>query len=451
MERVSRKMMERIPPHNNEAEMSVLGAAMLSKDALFDIMEVVRARDFYSEIHGEIFEVITSLYRSSKPVDTVTVSEELKKRNSLDMVGGRAYVFSLASGVPSTANAGEYAKIVAEKATLRQLILASSEILDMGYKEKIEAAEAIDIAEQKIFEIAQSRQTKDVANIRDVLDQNLNMIDENSKLDGKVTGVPSGFSDYDKRFGGFQKSELIILAARPSMGKTAFALNVAQQAALKGGAKVLLFSLEMAKEQLGLRLLAMESRIDAQKLKMGELEGSEWEQLSAAIDTLSKGELYLDDTPGITVSEIKNKCRRLKAEKGLDLVFIDYLQLMTFEGRAESRQQEITALSRYLKQLAREIDCPVIVLSQLSRAPEQRSDHTPVLSDLRESGSIEQDADIVVFLFRDEYYTRENSAKPGVCEVIVAKNRSGPTGSIELTWLSHYTKFVDKSNIGGAF
>jgi replicative DNA helicase len=290
-----------------------------------------------------------------------------------------------------------------------------------------------------------------VANIRDVLDQNLNMIDENSKLDGKVTGVPSGFSDYDKRFGGFQKSELIILAARPSMGKTAFALNVAQQAALKGGAKVLLFSLEMAKEQLGLRLLAMESRIDAQKLKMGELEGSEWEQLSAAIDTLSKGELYLDDTPGITVSEIKNKCRRLKAEKGLDLVFIDYLQLMTFEGRAESRQQEITALSRYLKQLAREIDCPVIVLSQLSRAPEQRSDHTPVLSDLRESGSIEQDADIVVFLFRDEYYTRENSAKPGVCEVIVAKNRSGPTGSIELTWLSHYTKFVDKSNIGGAF
>jgi replicative DNA helicase len=444
-------MIQRIPPHNNEAEMSVLGAAMLSKDALFDIMEVVRAKDFYSEIHREIFDVITLLYRASKPVDTVTVSEELKKRNSLDMVGGRAYVFSLASGVPSTANAGEYAKIVAEKATLRQLILASSEILDMGYKEKIEAAEAIDIAEQKIFEIAQARQTKEVASIRDVLDQNLNMIDENSKLEGKVTGVSSGFSDYDKKFGGFQKSELIILAARPSMGKTAFALNVAQQASLKGGAKVLLFSLEMAKEQLGLRLLAMESRIDSQKLKMGELENSEWEQLSAAIDTLSKGQLYLDDTPGITVSEIKNKCRRLKAEKGLDLVFIDYLQLMTFEGRAESRQQEITALSRYLKQLAREIDCPVIVLSQLSRAPEQRSDHTPVLSDLRESGSIEQDADIVVFLYRDEYYTRENSTKPGVCDIIVAKNRSGPTGSIELTWLSNYTKFVDKSNIGGGF
>lgn len=442
-------MIERIPPHNNEAEMSVLGAAMLSKNALLDIMEAVGSRDFYSEIHKEIFEVITLLYRGSRPVDTVTVAEELKKRNSLDMVGGRAYVFSLASGVPSTANAGEYGKIVAEKASLRNLIEASTEIIDLGYKEKIQASEAIDRAEQKIFDIAKSRQNKDVASIREVLDQNLNTIDENCKMKGQIMGIPSGFADYDRTFGGFQKSELIIVAARPSMGKTSLALNIAQQAALKSKAKVLIFSLEMSKEQLGLRLLSMESRIESNRLKVGDLEGPEWEQLSRAVDTITKGEMFIDDTPGILFSEIKNKCRRLKAEKGLDLILIDYLQLMSFEGRAENRQQEITSLSRYMKQLAREIDCPVIVLSQLSRAPELRKPHIPILSDLRESGSIEQDADIVIFLYRDDYYNVDDSEKPGVCDLIIAKNRSGPTGKVELTWLSNYTKFVDKSNLGG--
>lgn len=442
-------MIERIPPHNNEAEMSVLGAAMLSKNALLDIMEAVRSRDFYSEIHKEIFEVITLLYRGSRPIDTVTVAEELKKRNSLDMVGGRAYVFSLASGVPSTANAGEYGKIVAEKASLRNLIEASTEIIDLGYTEKIQASEAIDRAEQKILDIAKSRQNKDVASIREVLDQNLNTIDENSKMKGQVMGIPSGFADYDRTFGGFQKSELIIVAARPSMGKTSLALNIAQQAALKNKAKVLIFSLEMSKEQLGLRLLSMESRIESNRLKVGDLEGSEWEQLSRAVDTITKGEMFIDDTPGILFSEIKNKCRRLKAEKGLDLILIDYLQLMSFEGRAENRQQEITSLSRYMKQLAREMDCPVIVLSQLSRAPELRKPHIPILSDLRESGSIEQDADIVIFLYRDDYYNVDDSEKPGVCDLIIAKNRSGPTGKVELTWLSYYTKFVDKSNLGG--
>lgn len=444
-------MIERIPPHNNEAETSVLGAAMLSKNALLDIMEVVRSQDFYSEIHREIFEVITLLYRASRPVDTVTVAEELKKRNSLDMVGGRAYVFSLASGVPTTANAGEYGKIVAEKANLRKLIEVSTEIIDLGYKEKIEAGKAIDIAEQKIFDIARSRQTKDVASITEVLNQNLNSIDKNREMKGKIMGVPSGFADYDRTFGGFQNSELIIIAARPSMGKTSLALNIAQQAALKSQARVLVFSLEMSKEQLGLRLLSMESRIESNRLKIGDLEPDEWENLNVAVDTITKGELFIDDTPGIFFSEIKNKCRRLKAEKGLDLIIIDYLQLMSFEGRAENRQQEITALSRYMKQLAREIDCPVIVLSQLSRAPEMRKPHIPILSDLRESGSIEQDADIVIFLYRDDYYNVEDSEKPGVCDLIIAKNRSGPTGKVELTWLSNYTKFVDKSSLGGDF
>ncbi len=442
-------MIERIPPHNTEAEMSVLGAAMLSKNALLDIMEVVGSKDFYSEIHKEIFEVITLLYRASRPVDTVTVAEELKKRNSLDMVGGRAYVFSLASGVPTTANAGEYGKIVAEKASLRKLIEVSTEIIDLGYKEKTQASELIDSAEQKIFDVARSRQNKDVASIREVLDQNLNSIDENCKLKGQVMGIPSGFTDYDRTFGGFQNSELIIVAARPSMGKTSLALNIAQQAALKSKAKVLIFSLEMSKEQLGLRLLSMESRIESNRLKIGDLEGDEWEQLSRAVDTITKGEMFIDDTPGILFSEIKNKCRRLKAENGLDLILIDYLQLMSFEGRAENRQQEISSLSRNMKQLAREIDCPVIVLSQLSRAPELRKPHIPILSDLRESGSIEQDADIVIFLYRDDYYNVDDSEKPGVCDLIIAKNRSGPTGKVELTWLSNYTKFVDKSGLGG--
>lgn len=442
-------MIERIPPHNTEAEMSVLGAAMLSKNALLDIMEVVGSKDFYSEIHKEIFEVITLLYRASRPVDTVTVAEELKKRNSLDMVGGRAYVFSLASGVPTTANAGEYGKIVAEKASLRKLIEVSTEIIDLGYKEKTQASELIDSAEQKIFDVARSRQNKDVASIREVLDQNLNSIDENCKMKGQVMGIPSGFTDYDRTFGGFQNSELIIVAARPSMGKTSLALNIAQQAALKSKAKVLIFSLEMSKEQLGLRLLSMESRIESNRLKIGDLEGDEWEQLSRAVDTITKGEMFIDDTPGILFSEIKNKCRRLKAENGLDLILIDYLQLMSFEGRAENRQQEISSLSRNMKQLAREIDCPVIVLSQLSRAPELRKPHIPILSDLRESGSIEQDADIVIFLYRDDYYNVDDSEKPGVCDLIIAKNRSGPTGKVELTWLSNYTKFVDKSGLGG--
>lgn len=444
-------MIERIPPHNNEAEMSVLGAAMLSKDVLLDIMESVRSKDFYSEIHKEIFEAITLLYRSSRPIDTVTVAEELKKRNSLDMVGGRAYVFSLAAAVPTTANAGEYGKIVAEKANLRRLIEASNEIIELGYREKIDPSEAIDIAEQKIFEIAKSRQSKDVTPIRDVLDENLNTIDENFKNKGQIMGIPSGFTDYDKIFGGFQKSELIIVAARPSMGKTSLALNIAQHAALKSKAKVLIFSLEMSKEQLGLRLLSMESRIESNRLKIGDLEGNEWEQLSRAVDTITKGELFIDDSPGILFSEIKNKCRRLKAEKGLDLILIDYLQLMSFEGRAENRQQEISYLSRYMKQLAREIECPVIVLSQLSRAPELRKPHIPILSDLRESGSIEQDADIVIFLYRDDYYNVEDSDRPGVCDLIISKNRSGPTGKVELTWLGNYTKFVDKSGLGGDF
>jgi len=438
---------ERIPPHNDDAEKSVLGSVLLDKDALYEVLEILKPEDFYSEMHKEIYSAVIELYRKSQPVDILTVSEELKKRKSLEMVGGRAYIAMLSTAVPSTSNAGEYAKIIAEKAILRKLIGTASDIIEKGYQERMSSSEVLDFAERGIFEIAQARQTKDFALIKDVLWENIAKIDEMSKLEGNITGLTTGFIDLDGKTSGLQKSDLIMLAARPAMGKTAFALNIAQQAAIKSKAKVLIFSLEMSRDQLGQRMLSMESRIEMQKLKTGNLERKDWDQIHIALDTLSKTSIYIDDTPGITAMEIKNKCRRLKAEKGLDLIVIDYLQLMAFEGRSESRQQEITALSRFLKLLAREMDCPVIVLSQLSRAPEQRTDHRPILSDLRESGSIEQDADIVMFLYRDEYYNPETTDKPNVCEVIIAKQRSGPTGTVELTWLGKYTRFVDKSRL----
>jgi replicative DNA helicase len=438
--------MERVPPHSADAEKSVLGSIILDKEALYEVLEILKTEDFYSDMHREIYQAIIALYRKNEPVDMLTVSEELKKRNTLEMVGGRSYIAMLSSVVPSTSNAAQYAGIVGEKAVLRRLINVSSEIMEQAYREKTEPETVLDHAEQAIFEIALSRQKKDFELLKEVLYTNLNRIDEVSKLDGGLTGITSGFSELDKKTSGLQKSDLIIIAARPSMGKTAFALNVATQAALKGKAGVLVFSLEMSKEQLGQRLLAMEARVDMQKLKTGKLEHSDWDQISSAIDKLSSANIYIDDTPGISILEMKNKSRRLKAEKGLDLIIIDYLQLMSLGDRVESRQQEITALSRYLKQLAREMECPVIVLSQLSRAPEQRSDHRPVLSDLRESGSIEQDADIVMFLYRDEYYNQETD-KPNICEVNIAKQRSGPTGMFEITWLGKYTRFVDTSRI----
>lgn len=437
--------MERIPPHNDDAEKSVLGSIILDRDVLFEVLEFLKPEDFYSEMHKEIFAAIFELNRKSEPVDTLTVAEELKKRKSLEMVGGRAYIAFLSTVVPSTSNAGQYAKIVAQKAILRRLISTASEIIEKAYQEKMEPDTVLDFAEQAIFEIAQARQGKDYQPLKDILWDNISKIDEMSKLEGNLTGVTTGYIDLDEKTSGLQRSELIVLAARPSMGKTAFALNIAQHAATKGQAKVLIFSLEMSRELLGQRMLSMESRVDIQKLKKGSLDRKDWDQIHIALDNLSKTDIFIDDTPGINLMEIKNKCRRLKAEKGLDLIILDYLQLMNYEGRSESRQQEITSLSRALKQLARELDCPVLVLSQLSRAPEQRQDHKPVLSDLRESGSIEQDADIVMFLYRDEYYTREASEKPNVCEVIIAKQRNGPTGSLELTWLSKYTRFVDKS------
>ena len=405
---------------------------------------LLTTEDFYNESHREIFKAIWELYKENIAVDMLTVCEELKKRKALDMVGGRAYIATLTAEVPSTSNASEYAKIVAEKAILRQMIKTSEDISDKGYEAKMDAAEILDYAESGIFRIGQRRQKSDYSKIQDVLLNNIKIIDNAARNKDKIVGIPTGFKDLDEKTSGFQRSDLVIVAARPAMGKTAFALNIAQQSAVKHGSSVIIFSLEMSKEQLGQRLLAMQARVEMQKLKQGDLDRKDWDRITMALDELNSTNIVIDDTPGISIMEMRNKCRRLKAEQGLDLIVIDYLQLMSMQGKSDNRQQEISTISRNLKLLAREMDCALIVLSQLSRAPEQRQDHRPILSDLRESGSIEQDADIVIFLYRDDYYN-ENSEKPGVCEVNIAKHRSGPTDKIELTWVSRYTKFSDKA------
>ena len=436
-------MAERIPPHNEEAERSVLGAVMLNREVLFDVLEQVKEDDFYNSSNKEIFAAILELYKDNKAVDVLTVSEELKKRGVLQMVGGRAYVAQLTLDVPSTVNAAEYAKIVSEKATLRKMISASEDITDKGYRANMDAHEILDYAEKSIFSIAQRNQKSDYSDVQSVLLTNIQEIDKAAQNQGKVLGTPTGFRDLDDKLNGLQRSNLVIIAARPAMGKTAFALNIAQQSAVKEGSVVMIFSLEMSKEQLGQRLLSSQARVESSKLQRGSLDKKDWDRVNLALDEMQKAKIFIDDTPGISLIEIRNKCRRLKAEKGLDLIVIDYLQLMSSPEKSDNRQVEISAISRNLKLLAREMDCPVIALSQLSRAPEQRPDHRPNLSDLRESGAIEQDADVVMFLYRDEYYNKETSEKPGVCEINIAKNRSGPTETVELTWVARYTKFSD--------
>ncbi|MCQ2544950.1 MAG: replicative DNA helicase [Clostridia bacterium] len=440
-------MEERIPPHNLDAEKSVLGAALLSNDALYEVLELLKPVDFYDPNHKEIFQAIFELARKNSPIDALTVSNELDKRGSLNMVGGRAYVASLATATPTTANAAEYGKIVAEKAVVRRLIAKADEIVTMGYDKSVEAVQLMDYAENGIFDISQNGMKGSYTQLKDILMSNVEAIDQAAKLDGGLTGVTTGFKDLNEKTSGWHNSDLIILAARPAMGKTAFALSLAQNAALKGDKTVLIFSLEMPKVQISERMLSMESKVEMQKIKTGKLDRRDWDDLTAAMETLSSARIFIDDTPGNTLMEMKSKCRRLKAEGALDLVIIDYLQLMTPEGRADSRVQEVSIITRNLKLLARELDCPVIVLSQLSRGPEQRTDHRPMLSDLRESGSIEQDADIVMFLYRDEYYN-EDTDSPGECEVIIAKQRRGPVGTVKLAWLDKITKFVDSAGSG---
>ncbi|WZL73109.1 replicative DNA helicase [Clostridiaceae bacterium 35-E11] len=432
----------RIPPHNIDAEQSVLGAMLLDKEAIINAAEIIGGEDFYKEAHKEIFGAMLELYNRDEPVDLVTLSEELNQRQTLEAIGGITYLTSLSSAVPTTTNVKYYAKIVEEKAILRRLIKTSSEILEKGYQAEEEVNNILDLAEKSIFDISQKRSQEGFSPIKEVLLESFNKIEELYQNKGGITGLTTGFVDIDRKTSGLQKSDLILVAARPSMGKTAFSINVAQNAAIKADASVAIFSLEMSKEQLVQRMLSSESHIEIQKIRTGTLNEDEWPRLAKAMGPLAQAKVFIDDTPGISLMEMKAKCRRLKMEQGLDMVLIDYLQLMSGDGRTESRQQEISNISRGLKGLAREMDCPVVALSQLSRAPEMRADHRPILSDLRESGAIEQDADIVMFLYRDEYY-HPDSEKRNIGEVIIAKQRNGSTGTVELAWLGQFTKFAN--------
>ncbi|MBQ1580610.1 MAG: replicative DNA helicase [Firmicutes bacterium] len=437
--------MERIPPHSDEAEKSVLGAVLIDKETFFAVSEILKPDDFYPESHKEIYHSMLDLYQRSEPIDVVTVSESLKRRNSLEAVGGRAYIAFLSTVVPTTANAVQYARIVAEKAMLRRLIAAAGDIVEKSYEEKLESEKVLDFAEASIFDIAKTRQTTEYSDLKDVLSVNLEAIKAAKENGGALPGLPTRFKDLDNKLNGLHKSDLIIIAARPSMGKTAFALNIAQNVALKEDKRVVIFSLEMAKEALGMRLISMDSRVDSKRLEIGDLSDEDLNDVLDSIGRMSEKDIIIDATPGIGVMEMRNKCRRINAERKIDLIVVDYLQIMSADIQSESRQQEVSNISRYLKQLAREMECPVIVLSQLSRASEKRQgSHRPMLSDLRDSGAIEQDADVVMFLHREDYYRTAEEEPDNICEVIIAKQRNGETGTVRLTWIPRFTKFVDR-------
>ena len=433
----------RIPPHSVEAEQSVLGSILLDKDAMISVSETLIPEDFYKEAHRVIYECMLKLYNNQSEIDLITLADELRDQGYLDDIGGIAYITSLSTIVPTTSNIKYYINIVKEKSISRQLISAANDIINLGYDSSTKVEDVLENAEKKIFDISQERTPNDFQPINQVLTETLSMLEKLYEEKSDVTGLTTGFRDLNKKINGLQRSDLLLIAARPAMGKTAFALNLVQNAALKGDASVAVFSLEMSKEQLVQRMVAAQSSVELKKIKTGTLAANDWPRITDGMAVLSGAKIHIDDTPGIKISELRSKCRKLKIEKGLDLVLIDYLQLMEGEGHNESRQQEIAKISRSLKILAKELDCPVVALSQLSRAPEQRADHRPMLSDLRESGSIEQDADIVMFLYRDEYYNPDTERK-NIGEVIVAKNRHGETGTVELVWFGEIQKFADK-------
>ena len=434
----------KVPPHDLEAEQAIIGSMLTDKDAVISAIEVLKEDDFYREDNKAIYSAILNLYNRAEPIDIITVKAELESMGKFEKVGGLEYLAELPEKVPTTANAMKYIKIVEEKSTLRRLIKTANEIIELGYSPTEDVEDIMEGAEKKIFNIMQDKSQKSYTPIKDALVESFTKLEELYNRNHHITGVPSGFTELDYRTAGFHGSELILIAARPAMGKTAFALNIASNAALKGNTAVAVFSLEMSKEQLVNRILCSESMVDSNKVRTGKLEEDDWTKLAGTIGPLSEAEIYIDDTPGINIMEIRAKCRKLKLEKNIGMVVIDYLQLIQGSGnrRSGSREQEISEISRSLKILAKELDVPVIALSQLSRAAEQRPDHRPMLSDLRESGAIEQDADIVMFLYRDDYYNQD-SEKKDIAEVIIAKHRGGSTGTVELLWLGSYTKFVN--------
>jgi replicative DNA helicase len=440
---------DRVPPQNIEAEQAVLGSILLEADALVTAMERLRPEDFYQPVHRMIYETMIELGEAGQPIDLVTLTAALQDKQRLEEAGGVDYLSRLLSVVPTAANVDYYARIVEEKSLLRRLIRTATEIVQEGYAGADDVGLLLNDAEQRILEISNRRTGSGFISIRDVLMDVFEQIEFLYNHRGGVTGIPSGFPDLDRMTSGFQRSDLIIVAARPSVGKTAFALNIAQNVGVRARETVAIFSLEMSASQLVQRMVCAESNVDAGRLRTGRLEGDDWEKLTMAIGALSEAEIYIDDTPGVTVADIRAKLRRLKKERGLGLVVIDYLQLIQGRGKpGENRQQEVSEISRTLKQIARELEVPVIALSQLSRGVEQRQDKRPMLSDLRESGSIEQDADIVAFLYRDDYYDRETERK-NIIEIIIAKQRNGPVGTVELVFLKNFNKFVSLDRTHG--
>lgn len=434
---------QKIPPNSLEAEQSVLGAMLLDKEAISVATEFVSGEDFYREAHKEIFEAVVELFDKGQPVDLITLPEKLKVRNTLEAVGGITYLTNLMNIVPSTHNVGNYAKIIEEKSLLRKLIKASNEIMSKSYEGPGDISAVIEGAEKAIFDISLNRSNQGFVHIKNILNSNFDKIEELYLNKGKITGVSTGFTDLDEILSGLQKSDLVLVAARPSMGKTSFILNMVQQSGIRDKVATAIFSLEMSKEQLTQRIICAEALIDSHKLRIGDITEDEWVKLARAMGPLSEAPIYIDDTPSISMSEMRAKCRKLKIEHNLGLVLIDYLQLMSGNGKYDSRQQEISDISRALKGMAKELGVPVVACAQLSRAPELRADHRPIMSDLRESGAIEQDADVIMFLYRDEYY-HADTEKKNIAEVIISKQRNGPTGTIELVWLGQFTKFANK-------
>ena len=435
-------LMKRIMPHSQEAEQSVIGAMIMSRDAIVEASEIITGEDFYQQQYGAVFEAMVELHDEGKAVDLVTLQERLREKNLPPEISDMEFMKDILSSVITSANVKYYAEIVAEKSMLRKLIKTTEEISNACYLGQEKTQDILEVTEKKIFDLIQNRGTGEFVPIRQVVLNAIEKIEKASRNQGSVTGIPTGFIDLDYKTSGFQPSDLILVAARPSMGKTAFVLNIAQYMAFHDNMTVAVFSLEMSKEQLVNRLLALESKVDSQNIRTGNLEDEEWAKLIEGANVIGNSNLIIDDKPGISISELRSKCRKYKMEHNLGIIFIDYLQLMTGSGRSESRQQEISEISRSLKALARELNVPVVALSQLSRAVEQRPDHRPMLSDLRESGAIEQDADVVMFIYRDDYYNKDSENK-NIAEIIIAKQRNGPIGTVNLVWLPNYTKFVN--------
>ncbi|MCI9063245.1 MAG: replicative DNA helicase [Clostridia bacterium] len=434
----------KIPPHDIEAEQAVLGSMLTDKDAVMAATEKLKPDSFYREDNKAIFEAMLNLYSRSEPIDLVTVNDELTSMGMFEKVGGMDYLAMLPSKVPTTANVDKYIKIVEEKYVLRSLIKTANEIIELGYNPTEDLEYIMNNAEKKIFDIIQNKGQKGYVDIKDVLIESFTKLEELYNQKQQITGVPTGFTELDYKTAGLHGSDLILVAARPAMGKTAFALNIAANAATKAKVPVAIFNLEMSKDQLVNRILCMEAMVDSNKVRTGKLEEEDWVKLANVVGPLSDSNIYIDDTPGISIMDIRTRCRKLKMEKDIGLIIIDYIQLIQGSGsrRNGSREQEIAEISRSLKILAKELNVPIIALSQLSRAVEQRPDHRPMLSDLRESGSIEQDADIVMFLYRDDYYNQDSEEK-GITEVIISKHRGGSTGTVKLVWMGEYTKFAN--------